>query len=1118
MNRHISRPDSIALGGICFLLAMSPMARSADVLFKNTPVTVSLTNNLNWDGDVLPGSGEMATWGAAVGGTSLGGSLTWASNTTSAYQGIKVVDASANIALSSAGGATSLTLGSGGIDMSAATRDLSIHDSSAASTTLGITLGAAQAWNVGPGRTLGVGNSDTTITLNNDLMKTGAGTFNLGGSGVTTLTGSGVLEINGGVFNNNMQTGSSSAGRTGATTLTSGTISIATTISMFGSGAINLNGGAMGSANANGRDLGAGNAVNFGGNVQIGGSSGGLGSGYVRFGGATDLGGAVRTITAVASGVLASNGAGAIFNGIVSNGGITKEGSGYLTLGNNSNTFSGATTINTGNLAFSQKALAASSSITLANSGVNLVIGENGAGTHDINNLGGVSGSTIRSDFTFSGTNTARALKVTQTVDGTFAGSFLEGSGGRTIALEKAGSATLTLTGTGTFTGATTVGAGTLKIGGGGLLGSATYAGTITNDATLHFDSTAGQVLSGGMSGAGTLRKSSSAVLRLTGTNSFSGLIDVQAGDVVLDSLGSENGAPDVNMSGGRFLLSSPFAGQTATIGNLTGTAGTINPQYNATTGVRTLQVNQTTNGVFGGNIQDGGGSRYVGLTKTGSASLTLSGGANNYSGTTTIADGTLVAQGGSAIGDLSTVELADLATASLQVFASEQVGALSGGGVSGGNIILASGITLTIGNNDASTTYGGVISGVNASLLKRGGGNQELSGGNTFTGGVTIQNGTLTVPSVAPTGTPQGLGQGGSAITFTGSGTLAVTGSGTLDRGLVLADASSDGISVGGTVTHTGSITGGNSSTTFTKAGAGTFNQAGAGSWSGNVFLTQGAYNVTSTGSIGNAGVIQLTGGSTFNISTTTQVRASSIQIVAGTVNLNAGTLRTNGISMASGTAFNWSAGTVTMQADAAGSSGVTDRRAPGSSLSAQPVYEGRIIDITGAAAAITVPDGGTLDLGPTYGSFGMRYDQLHIAGSLDLTAPGSQTLHFEFNPFFFRPSAFGADGAGTLILIDSAGFVGSGTFEDFTGVLSDYIGFSAAPGSGTIVGTLGMSTLNPLTDIPANTYYLEYETDTGNVLFHYRLTATIPEPASASLIAMGALMLRVMRRRRVV
>jgi hypothetical protein len=81
----------------------------------------------------------------------------------------------------------------------------------------------------------------------------------------------------------------------------------------------------------------------------------------------------------------------------------------------------------------------------------------------------------------------------------------------------------------------------------------------------------------------------------------------------------------------------------------------------------------------------------------------------------------------------------------------------------------------------------------------------------------------------------------------------------------------------------------------------------------------------------------------------------------------------------------------------------------------------------------------------------------------------------------------------------------------------LSDFIGFTAAPGSGSVVGVLGVSTLNPLTDIPVDTYYLEYETDTGNVLFHYRLSASVPEPASAGLLVAGTLLLRVLRRRSV-
>ncbi|MFO1529123.1 MAG: hypothetical protein U1F77_05130 [Kiritimatiellia bacterium] len=79
----------------------------------------------------------------------------------------------------------------------------------------------------------------------------------------------------------------------------------------------------------------------------------------------------------------------------------------------------------------------------------------------------------------------------------------------------------------------------------------------------------------------------------------------------------------------------------------------------------------------------------------------------------------------------------------------------------------------------------------------------------------------------------------------------------------------------------------------------------------------------------------------------------------------------------------------------------------------------------MTGTAAVITVPNGGVLDLGPTYGSYGMRYDQLKIAGSLNLSSAGN-TLNFEFNPFF-RPSVYGTDGAGTLILVDADSFTGT-------------------------------------------------------------------------------------------
>ncbi|MFO1529568.1 MAG: autotransporter-associated beta strand repeat-containing protein [Kiritimatiellia bacterium] len=124
-----------------------------------------------------------------------------------------------------------------------------------------------------------------------------------------------------------------------------------------------------------------------------------------------------------------------------------------------------------------------------------------------------------------------------------------------------------------------------------------------------------------------------------------------------------------------------------------------------------------------------------MGITKNGPGTLVLSGN-NSYSGPTTINNGLVISPNGTGIGDLSTVVLADSASVALQITGSEQVGLLSGGGASGGNISVASGATLSTGENGGSAAYDGVISGSNVSLRKRGGGTQTLTGDNTFSGG----------------------------------------------------------------------------------------------------------------------------------------------------------------------------------------------------------------------------------------------------------------------------------------------------------------------------------------------------------------------------------------------
>ncbi|MFO1523019.1 MAG: autotransporter-associated beta strand repeat-containing protein [Kiritimatiellia bacterium] len=649
--------------------------------------------------------------------------------------------------------------------------------------------------------------------------------------------------------------------------------------------------------------------------------------------------------------------------------------------------------------------------------------------------------------------------------------------------------------------------------------------------------------IDGQITGGGNLRKEDGGVLLLTNTsNNYTGQTKLAYGEL---KLGAANVLPDATtvVVGNNGVLN--LNGLTDTVSYIAGDGGT-GGYISGSSGI--LFVNGAGSSTYTGRISNdiGGANNGAIVAYNGAGTLTLAGTQDNSGGRARVDSGTLIL-GKTSSGSVHAVGTGNITglfinggTAQLggtgndQIYTESNV-AMTGGtfdlnarnegfrGLTGaaGTVVNAGGGTssLVLGESsvgaDTYTFSGTISSGAGTiNLTKRGSGTQVLEGSNTFGGTVTVlDGGVLSVPAVAATGVAQPLGTGASPLSLQQGSILRFTGaSGSTDRALALSTTNGGQIDVtAGTLTLSGSITG--TAANFTKRGAGTFNQSGTGDWSGDTFIAGGTYNVTSSGSILNSGVIELTGGSTLNVDSSTVVRASTINLVSGTVNLNAGTLRTNGITMASGTAFNWSAGTLTMQTESSGSSGSTDRRTPGSSASAQPVYEGRIINIAGAAAAITVPTGSTLDLGPTYGSLGMRYDQIKIAGSLDISA-ASDVLNFEFNPLFFRPSSFGADAAGTLILVDANSF--TGTFSAITGIVSDSQGFAAAPGSGSVVGVLGTSTLNPLTDIPRNTYYLEYETDTGNILFHYRLGASVPEPASAGLLVAGALLLRALGRRK--
>ncbi len=75
------------------------------------------------------------------------------------------------------------------------------------------------------------------------------------------------------------------------------------------------------------------------------------------------------------------------------------------------------------------------------------------------------------------------------------------------------------LSGTDTYSGGTTISAGTLQIGGGGTAGS--VVGNIVDNGALVFNRSDAVTFAGVISGTGTLDKQGAGTLALTGVNTF---------------------------------------------------------------------------------------------------------------------------------------------------------------------------------------------------------------------------------------------------------------------------------------------------------------------------------------------------------------------------------------------------------------------------------------------------------------------------------------------------------------------------------------------------------------------------------------------------------------------
>ncbi|OYV05273.1 MAG: hypothetical protein CFE26_12445, partial [Verrucomicrobiales bacterium VVV1] len=173
-----------------------------------------------------------------------------------------------------------------------------------------------------------------------------------------------------------------------------------------------------------------------------------------------------------------------------------------------------------------------------------------------------------------------------------------------------------------------------------------------------------------------------------------------------------------------------------------------------------------------------GGGIATGNLTKNGTNSLSLSN-TNTYTGTTTINGGSLQVISGTSISNTGLVTLADTAGAAFQVAVSETIGALSGGGSTGGAVSIDASQTLTL--STGTQTFAGNISGAGA--LTGAGAIQTLSGVLSHGGGITATSGALTLSngsnSYTGTTTLSANVTAGAGILVTANGALGAIGEG---------------------------------------------------------------------------------------------------------------------------------------------------------------------------------------------------------------------------------------------------------------------------------------------------------------------------------------------------
>jgi autotransporter-associated beta strand protein len=963
------------------------------------------------------------------------GTGTWTLSGDNAYSGLTTISVG-TLKLGAAGGATNTPLGTtvAGTSVTAgAALDLN-----------GFTLGTTEALTLnGTGISSGgaLTNSSATnvtytglVTLGSTgvSIATNAGSINLSNAG--TITGSGFALTLGGTGNGSLSsiigtgTGTLTKSGTGTWTLSgSSTYTGTTTIS---AGTLKL-GAAGGATNTPLGTTGAGTSVTAGAALDLNGFTLGTAEGLTLNGTGISSGGALTNSSATGatySGLIALGSTGVSIvtnagdinlsnvgtitgsgfaltlggtgNGSLSSiigtaaGTLTKSGTGTWTL-SGSSTYTGLTTISAGILKLGAAGVSPNTPLGTTGAGTSVSAG----GAIDLNGFTLATAEALTLNGT--GVSSGGALTNSSATTAGYPGLITLGSASSIIA----SSGTINISNVGTITGATFG----LTLGGAGGGSVTSIIGTTT----------------------GSLTKNDAGTWTLSGSNTFTGGVTINGGILQLNNAGALNsGTANAVTFGAASTGKLQLNGISPTIASLNtnATVGTpVIEDGNAVASILTL--NSGGANVFEGVLQNGT-TGTLALTKSGAGSLTLDGN-NTYSGLTTLSAGTLNINSATALGtgtftigagviDNTSAGAITLTNNNVQNWNADfTFTGTQSLNLGTGTVAMSASRQLTVSAN--TLTVGGIISGSTFGLTKLGAGTLALYGANAFTGGTTLNAGTLNINNAQALGTVAGTftiaggtidNTSGGAITtlsypqsWTGNFVFTGTQNLNLGTGAVSMSASRQVTVNANTLTVGGIISG--SGFSLTKAGAGALTLGGTNAFTGGTTLSAGTLNINNSQALGASGTFTISGGTIDNTSAGAITTLNYPQswngnfTFTGTQNLNLGS---GAVAMSASRQVTVSASTLTVGGIISGSTfsltkagagalalGGTNTFTGGTTLNAGTLNINNAQALGTAAGTFTIA-GGTIDNTTAGAITTLNYPQ---AWNGDFTFTGSQNLN---------------------------------------------------------------------------------------------------------------------------